>query len=64
MPLFEYICLECGVDFESLVLNNSELAELKCPVCKGNNLEQKFSSFASVSNNGSSSAANCVPSGG
>ena len=64
MPLFEYSCLECGIDFESLVLTNSEMAELKCPACSGTRLEQKVSSFASVSNNGASGAANCAPSGG
>lgn len=64
MPLFEYSCLECGTDFESLVLNSSEIMDLKCPACSGTNLEQKVSSFASVSNNGASGAANCAPSGG
>jgi putative FmdB family regulatory protein len=61
MPLYEYSCLECGIDFESLVLKSSEIAELKCPSCGGNKLEQKVSSFASISDTG---AANCAPTGG
>lgn len=64
MPLFEYSCLECGTDFESLVLKDSEIAELRCPTCSGKNLEQKVSAFASISDNGASGAVNCAPSGG
>ena len=64
MPLFEYSCLECGTDFESLILKNSEIEELKCPTCGGSKLEQKISAFASISDNGSSGATNCAPSGG
>ena len=64
MPLFEYTCLECGNDFELLVLKSSEMDDLKCPVCGGNRLEQKVSAFASISDSGASSVSNCAPSGG
>jgi putative FmdB family regulatory protein len=64
MPLFEFSCLECGLEFESLVLKYSEISDIKCPACNGKKLEEKVSSFASVSKAGTSSASNCSPSGG
>ena len=67
MPLFEFSCLECGVEFETLVLKYSEIKDIRCPGCNGKNLEEKVSSFASVSKSGTSgvsSSLNCTPSGG
>ena len=64
MPLFEFSCLDCGIEFETLVLKYSEISDVACPSCGGKKLEEKVSSFASVSKNGASSAANCTPSGG
>ena len=64
MPLFEYTCIECGNDFELLVLKSSEMDDVKCPACGKNKLEQKVSAFASISDAGTSGAANCLPSGG
>lgn len=64
MPIFEYICLECGHEFEKLVRNSSENNEIKCPVCNSSQLEDKVSGFASVSTAGSLGSSNCTPSGG
>ena len=64
MPLYEYSCLDCGVEFESLVLKASEIADVKCPECDSKKLEPKISNFASVSRDGASGAANCAPSAG
>jgi putative FmdB family regulatory protein len=58
MPLYEFTCLDCGAEFESLVWKASETSEVKCPACGGKELEEKISRFASASN------GNCVPSGG
>jgi len=63
MPLYEFSCLDCGVEFESLVRKASEVTEVKCPACNSKKLEDKVSSFASVSKAGSSGSANCAPSG-
>lgn len=62
MPIYEYVCRECGEEFELLVINKSE--EIKCPKCGSPKLEQQVSGFASVSSSGGSGASNCAPSGG
>ena len=64
MPIFEFICNECGCEFEKLVRKSSENNEIQCPECRSSDLEEKISGFASVSTNGVSSASNCTPSGG
>ncbi len=65
MPLYEFSCCECGVEFEKLVRRQDETAELKCPQCGSGKLEEKISAFASFSKGRSaSSSAACAPSGG
>jgi putative FmdB family regulatory protein len=64
MPIYEFTCLNCGAEFESLVRKAADAGTVKCPACESKNLEEKFSSFASVSNEGTASSAHCAPSGG
>jgi putative FmdB family regulatory protein len=59
MPLFEFECLECGAEFESLVRKASEKAEVRCPACDSRKLEEKVSGFAS-----GSGSKDCRPSSG
>lgn len=61
MPLYEYACLDCGAEFEKLVLRAGEAEEVRCPKCGSGRLEERISSFASVPSGG---APDCAPSGG
>ena len=43
MPIFEYICNECGHHFEALVMGSKKA---ECPSCQGAKLEQQLSVFS------------------
>lgn len=43
MPIFEYVCQECGHRFETIV-NGSRVPS--CPSCQARNLEKQLSLFA------------------
>ena len=45
MPIFEYVCEDCGNKFEKLV-RRPGADEVLCPSCGQSHLEQQFSSFA------------------
>jgi putative FmdB family regulatory protein len=46
MPLYEYVCKQCGHRFESLIIGSRQPV---CPSCSGCDLEQVFSSFSTSS---------------
>ena len=62
MPLYEYTCATCGQDFEELVSLSSPPA--KCPYCKSDKAEKKFSTFSSSAFSGKSKCASCTPKSG
>jgi putative FmdB family regulatory protein len=50
MPIFEYLCEDCGSKFEKLV-RRPGVDEVLCPSCgEGGHLEQQYSSFAAHAN--------------
>lgn len=55
MPIYEFRCSHCGHAFEELVFGRSELEELTCPKCGKGQVEQQFSTFASVGGGDTSS---------
>ena len=62
MPLYEFVCADCGEPFEELVLSSAQMTELTCPACGSPQVKKKISTFASrvagkVSFSASSSAA-------
>lgn len=44
MPLFEYVCIDCGAEFEKLVTASTTPAP--CAACASVNVEKKLSVFA------------------
>ena len=53
MPIYTYICGDCGEKFDLLIGVTSEKTELKCSKCDSKNIKKTFSSF-SVKNSDSS----------
>lgn len=54
MPLFEFICKDCGQNFEELVRSSITTDEVTCPICKSREVKKKVSTFASKVSGGSS----------
>jgi putative FmdB family regulatory protein len=58
MPIFEYLCEDCGTKFEKLVRNSGGVAEkVLCPSCGQDHLAEQYSTFAAHANGGSKEAA-------
>jgi len=55
MPIFEYLCEDCGSKFEKLVRNGS--SGVHCPSCGQDHLKQQFSTFAARANGASHAQA-------
>lgn len=49
MPIYEYLCEDCGSKFEKLVRNSDHV---ECPSCGQDHLQQQLSRFAARSGNG------------
>jgi putative FmdB family regulatory protein len=47
MPIFEYVCADCGTPFEELVMSTNKIVDVTCPSCHGQNINKKISTFAS-----------------
>ncbi len=46
MPVYEYLCKDCGNKFSiHLSMTEHEMGNLTCPVCKGGQITQQYSSF-------------------
>lgn len=63
MPIYTYICKDCGEQFDLLIGITSEKVELKCKKCDSSNIDKTFAPFginvSSGSNNLSSSGPSC-----
>jgi putative FmdB family regulatory protein len=44
MPIFEYICQDCGTAFEAIVPNDT--SEVSCRKCQGQHVKKQLSTFA------------------
>jgi len=68
MPLYEFHCAKCNVEFEELVMTSKPeaLAEVTCPVCGSHKVNKKVSTVASSVRGASTSvgSSGCAPRGG
>jgi len=69
MPIYEYVCRNCGVKYEKFVRPGTGEGELRCPHCNSERVEKAFSVFGTRASGGQantavgSSAAACGPVG-
>jgi putative FmdB family regulatory protein len=54
MPIYEFVCADCGKPFEQLVFSSSKINEVTCPTCSSQNVTKQISTFASKLSGGSS----------
>lgn len=65
MPIREFLCTQCGADFEKIVRASQSSAAVACPECGSDRLEKKLSGFAAHSGGAHANApAPMCPSGG
>ena len=50
MPIYEYLCQDCGAKFEKLVRRAADASETACPSCGKKHLQQEYSTFAAHAN--------------
>lgn len=53
MPIFEFVCQDCGWEFEELVRSASSVDEVSCPACDSVYVLKQISTFASKISGGS-----------
>ncbi len=56
MPIYEYLCQDCGNKFEKLVRRTDDALEAGCPSCGQKHLQQEYSTFAARAGSDNSSA--------
>ena len=67
MPIFEFVCEDCGESFEELLRSTEAASRVVCPNCGATKAKKKISSFASRITGGgsalSASQSSCAPTG-
>jgi len=59
MPIYTFICKDCGMEFEVLVNAGDKEAEISCKKCNSKNIQKILSTFSARSKNNSSSTPSC-----
>ena len=67
MPIFGFVCEDCGEQFEELIFRVSTIDEVTCPTCGAEKVQRQLSRVAAPASGGSSlpsfSGASCAPGG-
>jgi len=48
MPIYEFVCDDCGREFEKLFRSMTEHRPPRCPHCNSRRVHKKFSTFATA----------------
>jgi putative FmdB family regulatory protein len=56
MPIYEYLCEDCGAKFEKLIRRQADTDSLACPTCGKSHLNQELSTFSARANGASKAA--------
>jgi putative FmdB family regulatory protein len=59
MPLYEYVCKDCGQPFEKMMRFSEINLSPGCPTCASTNTQKQISLFASSGSSSSGSTASC-----
>jgi putative FmdB family regulatory protein len=62
MPIYEYVCDDCGERYERIVMNKSTV--VACPKCESTKKTVQLSVFAAPAHGKSSEGASAKPFGG
>lgn len=46
MPMYEYVCVACGAEFDEFARSMNEVEPVRCPSCNSERTERKLSVFA------------------
>ncbi|MBN1218471.1 MAG: zinc ribbon domain-containing protein [Anaerolineae bacterium] len=57
MPIYEYVCQDCGEKYEKFVRSLNAKVELICPECGSQHAEKVFSVFGAVGSDARSGSA-------
>jgi putative FmdB family regulatory protein len=63
MPLYEYVCQDCGERFERLVRGSADTQKIRCPRCESDTVARAFSTFATAGVRSGETAPACGPVG-
>lgn len=63
MPVYTYVCKDCGEKFDLLIGVTSEKPKFRCKKCKSENIKRVFSEFSVGSSKGKSSSGPSCPTG-
>jgi putative FmdB family regulatory protein len=61
MPIYEYVCQDCGEKYEKLVRSSSTKVELVCPKCGSTRGEKAISLFGTRTSGSQSSIGSANP---
>ncbi len=57
MPIYPYVCKNCGEKFDLLIGVTSEKVQFKCKKCDSKNIQRTFGSFSVGGSRGKSSSS-------